>query len=148
MAKDGGGDTKSAPAREQHPVLMHCTAPALRLAALIAGLSLAACATQPRMVTDSPGLQSSASATAMPPPAQVEPAPAPAPVAAPVAAPAPAGRAARAATPPPPPPPADDQPMTVIKAREQCWMAAESLKSRDVDTRVKYVEQCVRDKMK
>ena len=38
--------------------------------------------------------------------------------------------------------------MTVIKAREQCWMAAELLKSRDVDMRVKYVEQCVRDKMK
>jgi hypothetical protein len=38
--------------------------------------------------------------------------------------------------------------MTVTAAREQCWMLAEHQRARDIDSRAKFVERCVQDKMK
>jgi hypothetical protein len=123
-------------------------APRLCLPLLAVSLSLAACMTQTTMVTDSPGaVPGGATAAAAQPAASPPPAAAPSPPPA-ASTPPPAGRAARAPTPPPPPPPADEQPMTITRAREQCWMAAESQRARDVDSRVKFVEKCVQDKMK
>ena len=91
-----------------------------------------------------------APATEPAPAAQADATPAPKP-AAPTRAPRgqPAGRATSA------PPPAtesgsgDDGPMTVTKAREQCWMLSETDKSvrGDLDKKVKYVESCVDKKM-
>jgi hypothetical protein len=63
---------------------------------------------------------------------------------------APAGRAARAPEPAASPASGDDGPMTVNKAREECWMKSESNNAirNDLDKKVKFVEQCVNDKMK
>jgi hypothetical protein len=121
------------------------------LSVLAVSLVLAACSTQTTMVTDSPGALPGGATAAATQPAAASPAAAPTPAAPappPVApTPPPAGRAARApAT--PPAPPADDQPMTITRAREQCWMLAETQRARDVDSRVKFVEKCVQDKMK
>jgi hypothetical protein len=127
-------------ARELHPVDMRCISRTHLIVALFAGAALCACATQPQIVTDSPGIPAP---TAQTPPN--ESAAAPSPVTAPTTPPA--GRAARAPG-APATPPSEQQPMTVTKAREQCWMQAESQRSRDLDTRVKFVEQCVKDKMK
>jgi hypothetical protein len=113
---------------------MRCNSRGHLLVALIVSVALGACATQPQMITDSPGVPAS---NVPSPPTESAAAPAP-------AAP-PAGRAARAPTVPAPP---SDQPMTVTKAREQCWMQAETQRARDIETRVKFVEQCVKDKMK
>jgi hypothetical protein len=84
-----------------------------------------------------------------------EPAPAPQAEAAKPAAPArasrsqPAGRAARAPDVPAEPASTDDGPMTVTKAREQCWMMSENDKAArgDLDKKVKFVEACVDKKM-
>jgi hypothetical protein len=38
--------------------------------------------------------------------------------------------------------------MTVTRARELCWMQAENQRARDIDSRMKFVEACVKDKMK
>jgi hypothetical protein len=121
---------------------MRCILPAHLLVALIVGATLGACATQSQMITDSPGIPAS---NAQGPPLESAAAPTAAP--APAPAPQPAGRAARAPT-VPAPTPQPDGPMTVTRAREQCWMLAESQRARDIDTRVKFVEQCVKDKMK
>ena len=60
----------------------------------------------------------------------------------------PAGRATRAPA-VPEESKGDDGPMTVTRAREQCWMASETDKSvrGDLDKKVKFVEQCVEKKM-
>jgi hypothetical protein len=64
----------------------------------------------------------------------------------------PAGRAARAPPAAPPAPEAaaeDDGPLTLTKAREQCWMSTEGNKAtRDLDAKSKYVAKCVDEKMK
>ncbi len=61
----------------------------------------------------------------------------------------PAGRAARAPDVPAESSNSDDGPMTVTKAREQCWMMSESDKAAraDLDKKVKFVEACVDKKM-
>jgi hypothetical protein len=60
-----------------------------------------------------------------------------------------AGRAARAPDVPAEPASSDDGPMTVTKAREQCWMMSENDKAArgDLDKKVKFVEACVDRKM-
>lgn len=66
----------------------------------------------------------------------------------------PAGRAVRApAAPPPAPPPEaateDEGPLTITKAREQCWMSTEGNKAtKDLDAKSKFVAKCVDEKMK
>ena len=99
-------------------------------------------------------------AAAPPAAAQATPAAEPAPAAQADAAPAtkpaargsrsqPAGRAARAPDVPAEPPSSYDGPMTVTKAREQCWMMSENDKAArgDLDKKVKFVEACVDKKM-
>ena len=60
-----------------------------------------------------------------------------------------AGRAARAPDVPAESSNSDDGPMTITKAREQCWMMSETDKAvrGDLDKKVKYVEACVDKKM-
>jgi len=106
---------------------------------MLLGMPLSACVTQRKMVTDSPG-----SVTAPQTAAVQQPAP-PATTAPAAPAPVTAARAARAPTPPPEP---DEEPMTITRAREQCWMQAEHQRQRDIDARVKFVEKCVAEKMK
>jgi hypothetical protein len=139
--------------------IMRLAAPTHLLTVLVAGLALAGCAAKPQLVTDSPGLANTApaGATSQPAPAGQLPAPVAGPTsqpattqpppAQPVAAPQPAGRGARAPT-VPAQPATGDEPMTTTRAREQCWMLAEGQRARDIDSRVKFVEQCVKDKMK
>lgn len=84
------------------------------------------------------------------PAAQADATPAPKPAApARTSRNAPAGRAARAPDVSAEPPSSDDGPMTVTKAREQCWMLSENDKAAraDLDKKVKFVEACVDKKM-
>jgi hypothetical protein len=127
-----------------HPVIMIDARSRHWSTMLIAALALGACATQPQMVTDSPGLAAPASPQAT---LTETPSPPPPPPSAASPPPQPAGRAARAPT-VPQAAPAGDGPMTVTRARELCWMLAERERARDIDTRVKFVERCVNDKMK
>ena len=123
-------------------------------ALLLSCVVLAACqtTTAPSDVVF-PATAAPAAAQATPaaePAAQADAAPAPKP-----AAPArasrsqPAGRAARAPDVPAEPPSSDEGPMTVTKAREQCWMMSENDKAArgDLDKKVKFVEACVDKKM-
>ena len=121
--------------------------PMLRAAPLlISALLLSGC------VTDAPSDVVFPAAATPAAPGSAQAAPAGQPVAQAVPAPSrqlPAGRATR--TPEPPAPASsDDGPLTTTKAREQCWMKSENDKAlrADLDKKVKFVEQCVNDKMK
>lgn len=111
--------------------------------AILAAILLAACAARPKgdVVLSSPSAAASAPAADAAPPSPVA-APAPA------SRQAPAGRAARA--PDPAPSSTDEGPLTVTKAREQCWMKYESgkpISNAELDKKVKLVEQCVDARM-
>jgi hypothetical protein len=83
------------------------------------------------------------------PVAQAPPAQPVVPVAAQASRPVPAGRGARTAAAPPPAAEEDPQPMTVTRARELCWMETEGAKPiRDMDKKIKYVENCVTAKLR
>jgi len=74
---------------------------------------------------------------------------APAPAASPAPPPAQPARA-RAAQAPASEPAADEGPITVTKAREQCWMKYETdpaARNADLDKKVKLVEACVTARM-
>lgn len=108
---------------------------------MLLGMPLSACVTQQKMVTDSPGAVTAPQTAAVQqpaPPTTTAPAP---------AAPAQV-TAARAPRAPTPPSESDEEPMTITRAREQCWMQAEHQRQRDIDARVKFVEKCVAEKMK
>jgi hypothetical protein len=121
--------------------------PMLRAATLlISALLLSACVTQTPSDVVFPAAATPAAAGS----AQAAPAEQSVAQAAPTR-PVPAGRAARAPDPAPAAPASsDDGPMTVNKAREQCWMKSESNNAirNDLDKKVKFVEQCVNEKMK
>ena len=112
--------------------------------AILAAVLLTACASKPKgdvvLPMNPPAAAPAPAADAAPPPAAAPPAPA--------SRQAPAARAARA--PAPAPAPADEGPMTVTKAREQCWMKYESgkpISNAELDKKVKLVEKCVDERM-
>jgi len=108
------------------------------LPALIACLFLGACVTDE---TASVAPAGSAAASALASTNQPEPQ-------------APAARAVTAAAThtaasnqPPVPAPEPQEPMTPVKAREECWMRAEGNKDKALDARLKFVEKCVDEKL-
>jgi len=114
---------------------------------LISAFLLTACVTK----APSDVVLPAAAAPAAPATAQTAPAGQPAAQATPAPArPLPAGRAARAPEPAAPAASADNAPMTINKAREECWMKSETNNAirNDLDKKVKFVEQCVNEKMK